>query len=54
MPMAIVGAFCIALVPKISSLIAKNNIEEAKKKLTVSFFATILIIIPFAVRISSN
>ena len=46
------AAFCTALVPAISSLMAKKNMEEANKKLSFSFFAAILIIIPSAVGLS--
>ena len=49
MPLAITAAFGVALVPAISSLMAKKKMDEAAKKLSFSFFATILIIIPSAV-----
>ena len=49
MPLAVTAAFGAVLVPTISSLIAKGDKKEAERKLTFSFFATILIIIPAAV-----
>ena len=54
MPLAITTAFGAVLVPTISSLIAKGNKEEAARKLSFSFFATILIIVPSAVRTSCD
>ena len=52
LPLAITVAFCAALVPMISSLMAKGNMEDATKKISFSFFATILIIVPSAVGLS--
>lgn len=49
LPLAINAAFSIALVPVISSAIAKNDMETAKRRLSFSFFATMIIIMPCAV-----
>ena len=46
LPLAINAAFCTALVPAISSLIAKKDMVTAEKRLTFSFFASMLIIMP--------
>jgi stage V sporulation protein B len=48
LPLAINAAFAIALVPAISSAIAKKDYSQAKKRLSFSFFATMLIIMPCA------
>lgn len=49
LPLAINAAFCTALVPAISASLAKKEKETASKRLTFSFFATLVIIIPCAV-----
>jgi len=49
LPMALNIAFSTALVPEISASIAKGEMERAKKRLSFSFFATILIIAPCVV-----
>ena len=46
LPLALNIAFSTALVPEISAAIAKNDMERAKKRLSFSFFATILIVAP--------
>ena len=46
LPLAITGAFCTALVPAISSAISVKDYETVNKRLTFSFFATMLIIMP--------
>lgn len=48
LPLAITGSFCTALVPAISSAIATNDYETANKRLSFSFFSSILIIMPCA------
>lgn len=48
LPLAITGAFCTALVPVISSAIATKDYETVNKRLSFSFFASILIIMPCA------
>ena len=49
LPLAINAAFCTALVPAISASLAKKDKKTASKRLTFSFFATLVIIIPCAV-----
>jgi len=49
LPLALNIAFSTALVPEISAAIAKNDMERAKKRLSFSFFATILIVAPCVV-----
>ena len=46
LPLAITGAFCTALVPAISSAISVKDYETANKRLSFSFFATMVIIMP--------
>ena len=46
LPLAITGAFCTALVPAISSAISVKDYTTINKRLTFSFFASILIIMP--------
>ena len=46
LPLAITGAFCTALVPAISSAISVKDYETVNKRLSFSFFATMLIIMP--------
>ena len=46
LPLAITGAFCTALVPVISSAISQKDFNTVNKRLTFSFFASILIIMP--------
>ena len=46
LPLAITGAFCTALVPAISSAISLKDYKTINKRLTFSFFASILIIMP--------
>jgi len=48
LPLAITGAFCTALVPAISSAISVKDYKTVNKRLTFSFFATMLIIMPCA------
>lgn len=48
LPLAMTGSFCTALVPAISSAIATNDYETVNKRLSFSFFASILIIMPCA------
>lgn len=52
LPLAITAAFSTALVPAISSAIAKKDMDVATKRLSFSFFATLLIILPCAVGLS--
>ena len=49
LPLAINAAFCTALVPAISASLAKKDKKTASKRLTFSFFATLVIILPCAV-----
>ncbi|MCL2383478.1 MAG: polysaccharide biosynthesis C-terminal domain-containing protein [Oscillospiraceae bacterium] len=49
LPIAVIAAFCTALVPSISSAIAKNNMEVGARRLSFSFFVAILIILPAAI-----
>lgn len=46
LPLAITGAFCTALVPAISSAISVKDYKTVNKRLTFSFFASLLIIMP--------
>lgn len=46
LPLAITGAFCTALVPAISSAISVKDYDTVNKRLSFSFFASILIIMP--------
>ncbi len=46
LPLAITGAFCTALVPAISSAISVKDYKTVNKRLSFSFFASILIIMP--------
>lgn len=48
LPLAITGAFCTALVPAISSAISIKDYSTVNKRLSFSFFASILIIMPCA------
>ena len=47
-PLAINVAFSTALVPVVSEAIAKNDLKTASKRVSFSFFASILIILPCA------
>ena len=49
LPLAINAAFCTALVPAIAASLAKKDKETAVKRLSFSFFLTIIIIAPCAV-----
>jgi len=49
LPLALNIAFSTALVPEISAAIAKNDMDRAKKRLSFSFFATMLIVAPCVV-----
>ena len=49
LPLAINAAFCTALVPAIAGSIAKKDTKTASKRLSFSFFSTIIIIAPCAV-----
>jgi len=49
LPLAINAAFCTALVPAIASSMAKKDSQTATKRLSFSFFSTIIIIAPCAV-----
>lgn len=46
LPLAITGAFCTALVPAISSAISVKDYATVNKRLSFSFFASILLIMP--------
>lgn len=48
LPLAITGAFCTALVPAISAAISVKDYATVNKRLSFSFFASILIIMPCA------
>lgn len=48
LPLALNAAFATALVPVISAAIAKKDIKQAEKRLSFSFFATMLIVMPCA------
>lgn len=48
LPLAITGAFCTALVPAISSALSVKDYDSINKRLSFSFFASILIIMPCA------
>jgi len=52
LPLAINAAFSTALVPAISASIAKKEMNLASKRLSFSFFATIIIILPCAIGLS--
>ena len=49
LPLAVNAAFLTALVPAISASIAKKDMALAKKRLSFSFFASVLIVMPCAV-----
>lgn len=49
LPLAINAAFCTALVPAIAGSLAKKDTKTASKRLSFSFFASIIIIAPCAV-----
>lgn len=49
LPLAINAAFCTALVPAIAASLAKQDKETAIKRLSFSFFLSIIIIAPCAV-----
>ena len=49
LPLAINAAFCTALVPAIAASLAKKDKETAVKRLSFSFFLTIIIILPCAI-----
>ena len=49
LPLAINAAFCTALVPAIAASLAKKDKETAVKRLSFSFFLSIIIIAPCAV-----
>ena len=49
LPLAINAAFCTALVPAIAGSLAKKDTATAMKRLSFSFFLTIIIIVPCAV-----
>ena len=49
LPLAINAAFCTALVPEIAASLAKKDKETAVKRLSFSFFLSIIIIAPCAV-----
>ena len=46
LPLAISATFCTAIVPVISSAIAKNDVSEANRKISSSFFINSLFIFP--------
>lgn len=46
LPLAITGAFCTALVPAISSALSIKDYKTVNKRLSFSFFASLLIILP--------
>ena len=48
LPLAVTGTFCTALVPAISSAISLKDYETVNKRLSFSFFASILIVMPCA------
>ena len=52
LPLALNAAFAIALVPAVSGLMAKNDVETSSKRVSFSFFLSILIIFPCAVGLS--
>ena len=52
LPLAVNLAFCTALVPEISSAIARKDKKSAENRMTFSIFASILIILPCAVGLS--
>lgn len=49
LPLAINAAFCTALVPAIAGSLAKKDTETASKRLSFSFFSSIIIILPCAI-----
>ncbi len=49
LPLAVNAAFCTALVPAIAASLAKKDVDTASKRLSFSFFCTIIIIAPCAV-----
>lgn len=49
LPLAVNLSFYFALIPEITSLISKNNIKEASKKISSSIVTSLFIIIPCAV-----
>jgi stage V sporulation protein B len=52
LPLAVNLAFCTALVPEISSAIARNDKETAERRMSFSIFASIIIILPCAMGLS--
>lgn len=52
LPLAVNLAFCTALVPEISSALAKKDKKTAENRMTFSIFASILIILPCAMGLS--
>lgn len=52
LPLALNAAFAIALVPAVSGLMAKKDVETSSKRVSFSFFLSILIIFPCAVGLS--
>lgn len=52
LPLAVNLAFCTALVPEISSAIARKDKQSAENRMSFSIFASILIILPCAVGLS--
>lgn len=46
LPLAISATFCTAIVPVISSAIAKNDVSEANRKISSSFFINSIFIFP--------
>lgn len=52
LPLAVNLAFCTALVPEISSAIAKKDKKTATNRMSFSIFASILIILPCAMGLS--
>ena len=52
LPLAVNLAFCTALVPEISSAIAKKDTKSAENRMSFSIFLSILIILPCAVGLS--
>ena len=52
LPLAVNLAFCTALVPEISSALAKKDKKTAENRMTFSIFASLLIILPCAMGLS--
>lgn len=52
LPLAVNLAFCTALVPEISSALARKDKKTAENRMTFSIFASILIILPCAMGLS--